>query len=122
MDESYITSRASLIVYRIKLKSTLCMLGNFSCFCCLLIFFQNLLLKKSFRNTIRVTNGLDPDQDRPYVGPDLGPNCLQSLSAEDKLQLAKYELTLKVPNMTAADDKFCDIFPNFQRKIRYNIS
>ena len=37
---------------------TLCMLGNFSCFCCdLLTFF-----KSSFKNTIRVSNCLDPDQ------------------------------------------------------------
>ena len=28
-------------------------------------------------------NGLDPDQDRRYFGPDLGPNCLQILSADD---------------------------------------
>ena len=26
------------------------------------------------------------------------------------------ELTLKAPNTTAADDKFCDIFPNFRQK------
>ena len=25
----------------------------------------------SFRNTIRVSNGLDPDQDQHFVGPDL---------------------------------------------------
>ena len=24
---------------------------------------------------------MDPDQDHPSVGPDLGPNCLQRLSA-----------------------------------------
>ena len=28
-----------------------------------------------FFNTIRVSNSLDPDQARHYVGPDLGPNC-----------------------------------------------
>ena len=26
---------------------------------------------------------MDPDQARQNVGPDLGPNCLQKLSAED---------------------------------------
>ena len=31
-----------------------------------------------------MSNGLDPDQDRHSVGPDLGPNCLQRLSADDK--------------------------------------
>ena len=31
-----------------------------------------------------VSNSLDPDQARHYVGPDLGPSCLQRLSADDK--------------------------------------
>ena len=31
-----------------------------------------------------MSNSLDPDQDRPLVGPDLGPSCLQRLSADDK--------------------------------------
>ena len=35
--------------------------------------------KKSFMNTIRVSNCLDPDHDRLSVGPNLGPNCLQRL-------------------------------------------
>ena len=34
-------------------------------------------------NTIRVSNSLDPDQARRSVGPDLGTNCLQRLSADD---------------------------------------
>ena len=36
-------------------------------------------------NTIRVSNSLDSDQDQPFVVPDLGPNCLQRLSADDKI-------------------------------------
>ena len=48
-------------------------------------FFKISFLKKnSYRNTYRVSNGLDPDQNRHSVGPDLGPNCLQWLSADDK--------------------------------------
>ena len=35
-----------------------------------------------FFKTIRVSNSLDPDQARHFVGPDLGPNCLQRLSAD----------------------------------------
>ena len=47
-------------------------------------FFQNQFFSKnSFRNTIRVSNSLDPDQARQFVGPDLGSNCLQKLSADD---------------------------------------
>ena len=32
----------------------------------------------------RVSNILDQDQDRHFVGSDLGPNCLQRLTADDK--------------------------------------
>ena len=32
----------------------------------------------------RVSNSLDPDQAHHFVRPDLGPNCLQRLSADDK--------------------------------------
>ena len=39
--------------------------------------------KNSFRNTIRVSNSLDSDQERQNVGPDLDPNCLQKSSAND---------------------------------------
>ena len=65
---------------------TLCMLGNFVCFflSSLDFFFKINFFKKKFRNTIRVSNSLDPDQARHFVGPDLGPNCLQTLSADDK--------------------------------------
>ena len=31
-----------------------------------------------------MSNGLDSDQDRQNVGPDLCLNCLQRLSADDK--------------------------------------
>ena len=30
-----------------------------------------------------MSNILDPDQARHYVGPDLAPKCLQKLSADD---------------------------------------
>ena len=46
-------------------------------------FFKIHFSKNSFRYTIRVSNGLDPDQDQHFVGPDLGPNCLQRLSADN---------------------------------------
>ena len=46
-------------------------------------FLKSTFWKTSFRNTIRVSNSLDPDQARRFVGPDLDPNCLQRLSADD---------------------------------------
>ena len=62
-----------------------CLLVNSACFfCCLLLFFFNINVSKtSFKNTNRVSNGLDPDQARHFVGPGLDPNCLQRLSAYD---------------------------------------
>ena len=67
-----------------------CMLGNFSCFCCRqLTLFKLTFWKIIFRNTIRVSNGLDPDQDRHVVDPDLGPNCLHR---QQMLPLARKEL------------------------------
>ena len=51
----------------------------FSCFLLSADFLKLTFSKNSFRNTIRVSNGLDPDQDRRSAGPDLGPNCLQKL-------------------------------------------
>ena len=53
-------------------------------------FFSKLTFSKiTFRNTIGISNSLDPDQDKRNVGPDLGPNCLQRLSADDNLATSK---------------------------------
>ena len=52
---------------------TLCLLGKFfMLFCRLLNFSKSTVSKNYFRNTIRVSNSLEPD-----------PNCLQKLLAED---------------------------------------
>ena len=48
---------------------------NASCLSIMAIFFQ------------RGWNSLDPDQARQNVGPDLGPSCLQRLSADNKKNL-----------------------------------
>ena len=46
------------------------------------LFSKQTFSNNYFRNNIRVSNGLDPHQDRHSVGPDLGLNCLQRLSAD----------------------------------------
>ena len=65
---------------------TLCMLGNFSCFCCLLTVFKINCFKNG---TLSVSNGLDPDQDRRSVGPDLCSKLFKEFSADDKSCLFK---------------------------------
>ena len=55
-------------------------------FCRLLIFFlKSSFPKTSFKNTIKVSNTLDPDLARHFVKPNLGPNFLEGLSADDKI-------------------------------------
>ena len=48
------------------------------------ILLQNYLFK-FFHNTNRVLSSLDPDQEQHSVSPDLGLNCLQKLSPDDKI-------------------------------------
>ena len=58
-------------------------------------------------SAIGVSNSLDPDQDRLSVGPDLGTNCLQSLSSDDKgLPLAKKLLSI-ISNYLLKSICFC---------------
>ena len=53
-------------------------------FCRLLIFLKiNFFKKKSFNIIPAVSNSLDHDQARHFVGPDRGPNCLPRSSAYD---------------------------------------
>ena len=57
---------------------------SFHAFLSSAVFFSKLTFSKnSFGNTIRVSNILEPDQARRFVGPDLGSNCLVRLSADD---------------------------------------
>ena len=51
----------------------------------LLIFFNITLSKIVFQEQHQSVKHLDPDQARLFVGPDMGPNCLQRLSADDKI-------------------------------------
>ena len=46
-------------------------------------FFQNHFFEKILSGKPSVSNSLDPDQALHFVGPDLGPNCLQKLSEDD---------------------------------------
>ena len=41
-------------------------------------FFKISRFQKTLRNAIRAPNSLDPDQVPYFVGPGLGPKCLQS--------------------------------------------
>ena len=62
------------------------MLGNFFMFLSSADILQHYFFSKySFRNNIKVSNSLDPDQDGCSAGPNLDPNCLKRLAADDKM-------------------------------------
>ena len=41
------------------------------------------ILFEKIKNTTNISNSLNPDQAGHFVGPDLGPNHLQRLSADN---------------------------------------
>ena len=96
--------RPSVLKVSTGLLLNLCILGNFHDFFSSSadrFFNQNqLFLKNSFRNTIGLSYSSDLGQARHFVGPDLGPNCLQSLISADN------ELTLKAPPIICSRRQF----------------
>ena len=72
---------------------TLRRLVNYECFFFFFFFFfciasadffsQNHLIRKILPEKPFVSNSLDPDQAPPNVGTELGPSCLQRLSADN---------------------------------------
>ena len=61
-------------------------LGHFACFFLSsddFFFSKSTYFKMSFRNTIKVSTNLDSGQALPFVWLELGPSCLQKLSAND---------------------------------------
>ena len=54
------------------------------CFFVCQFFFKIFFFRKILSEEIlSVSNNLDPDQALHFIEPDLGPNCLQRLSAHD---------------------------------------
>ena len=78
-------------------------------------FFSKLTFaKNSFRNTIRLSNGLDPDQDRQNVGLDLGPNHLHGFTPDKKS--CCYQRRVKF----AAEDIFL-LFASLRNQLRLDV-
>ena len=90
---------ASLVVNRFVFvySLTLCrQLGNCSCFCCglLTVFFKIDFFKNAFMDTIGVSNGLGPDQDRRSVDPDLCPPVCKGYQQLTKVAASKKRVNL----------------------------
>ena len=60
----------------------LVLLLNFYDFMSSADFFQNQLFQKNLSGLPSVSKSLDPNMAQLFVGPNLGPNCLQRLSAD----------------------------------------
>ena len=73
----------NLTPHKLRNRLTVCLLGIFSRFSSLT--FSSLSLQKTNKQkTIRVSNGLNREQDRRGSGPDLDSFCLQTLSANNQ--------------------------------------
>ena len=64
-------------------------------------------LDARFFNTIRMSNSLDPDQARHFVGPDLDPNSLQRLSADNNNGSLRGQRVLNTKQLV--DTTFCKV-------------
>ena len=56
-----------------------------------------------------MSNGFDPDHDRHSVGPDLGPICLQRLSADTTKVRASKEGVLRFYMLIIVHAFFCHL-------------
>ena len=57
-------------------------------------FFKIKFLKNSFRNSIRVSNSLDPDQDQQNAGPDLDQTVCKGYKPMSKVTAIKEKVKL----------------------------
>ena len=69
-------------------------------------FFKKVLLEL-------VSSSLNADQDWYSVCPDLGPNCLQRLSADDKITASK-EIVIKGTLLTLLNLKVYKTWPSYR--------
>ena len=105
----------------LEYKLTPCMLGNFSCFCCQLLTFSKLTISKiSFRNTIRVSNRLDQDQDRHNFGPDLGPIVSKGYQQMTKVAASKERAESICLEFNSASGNHCHMLMNFVKFLDLN--
>ena len=94
------------------MTSALCMLRNFSQFLAVCSVLRSNFLKNSCRNTIRMSNSLNPDKAKEFVRPDLESNCLQKLSA-DNTTIYK-ELTEKLNSMYSCSSLCFEVKAKYQ--------
>ena len=79
--KNYIKKKKKCILIRFWIFQN-CFYYSFTLYYCT---YLTLWMLDFSPNTIRVSNSLDPDQARHFVGPDLGPNCLQRFQQKTKV-------------------------------------
>ena len=70
-------------------------------FCRLLIFFFKIDFFEKFFQEYHQSVSLDPNQARHFVGPNLGPTCLQKLSADNTSRL-RVKNNFSIPSINIA--------------------
>ena len=71
-------------MFKNNLSAKACILINFEFSNISFIIPSHFIIVPYFDAAFWVSNSLDSDQARHFVRPDMGPNCLQMLSADDK--------------------------------------
>ena len=77
-------------------------------FMLLLLSAEFFNFNKNFLEYYQSENSLYPDQDQHPVGPDLGPNCLQRLAADDigRDRVKVLEILCKISSLTSFNPVF----------------
>ena len=91
---------------------------------CGFLFEFNFFSKTSVRNTIRVSNSLDPGHERRFVGPDLGLKLIVKVFSRQKGAVSNDRESAKlIKNCTLRlyFDNFEDILRENSLAIIYNL-
>ena len=84
-DHCNMTEKLLKVMLKDKQTIIYCMMGNFSRFIChLLIIFKINFFEKFSQQYHQNVKQFGSRSGPHFVGPDLGPNCLQMQSADDK--------------------------------------
>ena len=74
--------------------------------------YKFLNLTKPYRKLYYQSVSLDPDQAQQSVGPDLGPNYLIRLTAEDQYKFFKFYTALQEFTLSECQTVWIHIRPN----------
>ena len=104
-----------------NLDTPQCMLGNFTLFVVCWFFSKLTFSKNSFSSTINESNSSGFRSGLIFCPPDLGPNCLQSLLADDKCRHLQGR-SKSITNTMQLTTKFCYFFKITKQGLVFHVN